>query len=140
MKLLPRDKKSVPSCAPCVCLHARLCLTLCDPIDCSLPGWLLCPWDFPGKNTGMGLPCPSAGDIPDPGIETFSPSLAGGFFTIEPPGKPHCTPSMNINFRQKRELWVKPQIMEAVDKSISIWSRKDLPRNKKKSTSHKGNE
>ena len=23
------------------------------------PTRLLCPWDFPGKNTGVGLPCPS---------------------------------------------------------------------------------
>ena len=28
------------------------CLTLCDPIDSSPPGW--CPWDSPGKNTGVG--------------------------------------------------------------------------------------
>ena len=29
------------------------CPTLCNPIDCS-PARLLCPWDFPGKNTGVG--------------------------------------------------------------------------------------
>jgi len=34
------------------------------------------------------LPYPPAGDLPDPGIEPESPALAGGFFTIEPPGKP----------------------------------------------------
>ena len=34
-----------------------------------------------------GLPFPSPGDIPDPGIEPMSPELAGGFFTTEPPGK-----------------------------------------------------
>ena len=28
------------------------CLTLCDPMDCSLPGFS--PWDSPGKNTEMG--------------------------------------------------------------------------------------
>ena len=28
------------------------CLTLCDPIDGSPPG--SCPWDSPGKNTGVG--------------------------------------------------------------------------------------
>ena len=28
------------------------CLTLCDPIDGS-PTRLLCPWDSPGKNTGV---------------------------------------------------------------------------------------
>ena len=34
-----------------------------------------------------GLPFPSPGDIPDPGIEPMSPELTGGFFTTEPPGK-----------------------------------------------------
>ena len=32
---------------------AQLCPTLCDPLDCS-PSRFLCPWDFPGKNTGVG--------------------------------------------------------------------------------------
>ena len=35
-----------------------------------------------------GLPFPSPGDLPYPNIEPMSPALAGGFFTIEPPGKP----------------------------------------------------
>ena len=29
------------------------CPTLCNPID-GLPTRLLCPWDSPGKNTGVG--------------------------------------------------------------------------------------
>ena len=33
----------------CVC--AQLCLTLCDAVDSAR---LLCPWDFPGKKTGVG--------------------------------------------------------------------------------------
>ena len=32
------------------------CLTLGDPMDCSLPR-LLRPWDFPGKSTGVGCHC-----------------------------------------------------------------------------------
>ena len=32
---------------------AQSCLTLCDPMDCSLPG-SSCLWDFPGKYTGVG--------------------------------------------------------------------------------------
>ena len=35
-----------------------------------------------------GLPFPSPGYLPDPGIELISHSLAGGFSTSEPPGKP----------------------------------------------------
>ena len=30
---------------------AQSCLTLCDPMDCTR---LRCPWDSPGKNTGVG--------------------------------------------------------------------------------------
>ena len=26
----------------------------CDHMDCEGSAWLLCPWDFPGKNTGEG--------------------------------------------------------------------------------------
>ena len=35
------------------------CLTLSDPMDCSLPGSLPAyhPWDFPGKSTGVGYHC-----------------------------------------------------------------------------------
>ena len=33
------------------------CLTLCDPIDGSPPG-SPCPWDSPGKNTGVGCHFP----------------------------------------------------------------------------------
>ena len=37
----------------CVCLVAQLCLTLCNPIDCSPPGSSV-HGNSPGKNTGMG--------------------------------------------------------------------------------------
>ena len=49
------------------------------------PTRLLCPWDFPGKNTAVGgLLCPPPGDLPNPGMEPvslMSPALAGRFFT-----------------------------------------------------------
>ena len=44
--------------------------------------------EFPKQEYWSGLPFPSPGDLPDPGIEPVSPALAGGFFTTEPPGKP----------------------------------------------------
>ena len=40
-----------PACVSAKSLH--WCPTLCNPMDCSLPR-LLCSWDFPGKNTGVG--------------------------------------------------------------------------------------
>ena len=42
---------------------------------------------FSGKEYWSGLPFPSPGDHPDPGIEPTSPALAGGFFTTELRGK-----------------------------------------------------
>ena len=46
---------------------------------------------FSKQEYWSGLPFPSPGELPHPGTEpTFpvSPALAGGFLTIEPPGKP----------------------------------------------------
>ena len=36
-----------------------------------------------------GMGCHFLLQDPDPGIELMSPALAGGFFTTEPPRKPH---------------------------------------------------
>ena len=45
---------------------------------------------FSRQEYWSGLPFPSPGHLPDPGIEPkslMSPALEGGFFTIEPLGK-----------------------------------------------------
>ena len=65
-------------------MHAKSlqsCLTLCDPMDCSLPG-SSAHGDSPGKNTRVSCQCPSPGDLSDPGIKPVSltsPVLASGF-------------------------------------------------------------
>ena len=38
---------------------------------------------FSRQEYWSGVPRPSPGDLPDPGIEPTSPTLAGGFFTTE---------------------------------------------------------
>ena len=43
-----------------------------------------------------GLPFPSPGDLPDPGIEYRSPALQADVLTSEPPGKPHDQPRQHI--------------------------------------------
>ena len=37
----------------CACAVTPLCPALFDSMDCMLPTRLLCPWDSPGKNTGV---------------------------------------------------------------------------------------
>ena len=51
------------------------------------PVRLLCQWDFPGKNTGVGCHFLLQG-IFLRWVEPASPTLAGRFFTTEPPRKP----------------------------------------------------
>ena len=43
---------------------------------------------FSRQEYWSGLPFPSPGDIPDPGIEPGSPALEADALTSEPPGKP----------------------------------------------------
>ena len=73
----------------CVCV----CVCVCDwVISNSL--WPLCPCQTPlsmgfsKQEYWSGLPIPSPEDRSRSGIKPMSPSLAGRFFTTEPPGKP----------------------------------------------------
>ena len=49
------------------CLVAELCSTLLHPCGLS-PTRLLCPWDFPGKNTGVGCHFLLQGIFPTQGL------------------------------------------------------------------------
>ena len=45
---------------------------------------LLCPWDFPGKNTGVGCHSfPSPGVLSHPGVKLGSPALQVGSLPSE---------------------------------------------------------
>ena len=58
----------------CVCLVAQSCPTLCDPMDCSLPGSSV-HGDSSGKNTGVSCHALLQGIFPTQGLN---------------PGLPHC--------------------------------------------------
>ena len=70
-------------------LAARSCPTLATAWTVALQDTL--SMGFPRQEYQSRLPFPSPGDYPDQGIEPTSPSLAGGFSTTEPPGKPTYT-------------------------------------------------
>ena len=46
---------------------------------------------FSRQEYWSGLPFPSPGDLPDPGIEPRSPAFQADALTSEPPGKPVAT-------------------------------------------------
>ena len=58
---------------------AQLCLTFATLWTVTTS--LLCPWDFSGRNTGVGC-SPSPGDLLDPGIELPSPALQADSFPL----------------------------------------------------------
>jgi len=60
---------------------------------------------FSRQEYWSGLPFPSPGDLPDPGIKPRSPILEADALTSEPPGKPYCVAhsrlTINISWRNK---------------------------------------
>ena len=74
-------------------MHAKLlhsCLTLCNPMDCNLPGSSL-HWDFPGKNTGVGCYSLFQGIFPTQGQNLDLLHLLhwqADSLSLVPPGQP----------------------------------------------------
>ena len=67
-------------------LVAQSCVTLCDPKDCSLPGYSVL--GISTQECWSGLTFPSPGDLPYPGIKPVSPALQADSLPCEPLGKP----------------------------------------------------
>ena len=75
----------------CVCVYACTHLLSCSVVSDSFPshglqsGRLLCPWEFPGKNTGVDCHFLLQGIVLIK-IEPTTPTMAVGFFTTVSPG------------------------------------------------------
>ena len=67
-------------------LVAKLCQTLVTPwtVACQAPPSM----GFSRQEYWSGLPFPSPGDLPNPGVEPRSPALQADALTSEPPGNP----------------------------------------------------
>ena len=75
--------KPICECAV-LCLVTQLCQTLCDPIN-SGPQGSSVRGDSSGKEYWSGLPCPSPGHLPNPGIEFKSSTLQASSLPSETP-------------------------------------------------------
>ena len=80
----------------CVCVYVYVWLSWVQLFV--IPWIAVCqaplPMEFSRKEYWSGLPFPTSGDLPNPGIEPVSLAslaLGGGFFTTEPPGKQQVT-------------------------------------------------
>ena len=88
----------------CVCSVAKLCLTLCDPMDCGMPGLPVPhhPLEFAQVHVHwmgntiqlshlLSPSSPSAFKLPDPGIKPTCPTLQVDSLLSEPPWKSWLT-------------------------------------------------
>ena len=72
---------------------AVLCLVMSDSFQPYglQPARLLCPWDSPGKNTGVGCHALLQGIFQTQGLNPDLPQLQADCLLSEPPGKPKNT-------------------------------------------------
>ena len=99
-RVFPFTTVFMPFLSPvCVCRRSVVSSSLWP---CGLqPARLLCPWNFPGKNTGVGCHfLPPPGDLPDSDQTCFShvSCIADGFFTTELSRKPFLSPADSCLF------------------------------------------
>ena len=74
------------------CSVAQSCLTLCDPMDWVHQAPLF--MEFSRQEYWSGLPFPTPGDLPDPGMELVSlmaPALVGRLLPLHHLGSPLTT-------------------------------------------------
>ena len=102
--LLPRPQEGKLPRLPLAFICAVLAVV--QLLSCTL--FFATPWTaacqaplsmgFSRQEFWSGLPFPSLGDLPGPGIEPASPALVGRVFTTELSGKPRCIigPQTNI--------------------------------------------
>ena len=74
-------------CPAVLCLVAQLCLTLCDPMDCSLPGSSV-HGDSPDKNTGMACHALLQGIFPTQGSNPGLPYCRWILYHLNHQGSP----------------------------------------------------
>ena len=75
------------------------CPTLCDPMDCSLPG--CCPWDFPSKNTGVGCHFLLQGIFPTQGSNLGLPHCRQTLYHLSHQG------SLISGRKESKDTWAK---------------------------------
>ena len=110
----------------CLCIHTYICVyesesevskscpTLCNPMDCSLPGFSV--HEVFRARILEWLPFPSPGNLPDPGIQLRSLTLQADSLPSEPPGNPICVYTYTYKYA----------CLLFIDQSISLETQANL--------------
>ena len=107
----------VPHWLRAACHSCVLCLVT---QSCETP-WTVArqaplPMGFSRQEYWSRFPCPSPGDLPNPGIEPRSPSLQADSLLSEPPGKPSY--SSNSLSSPTHLVW-EPSFLLWIDKALT---------------------
>ena len=95
--LLSAVKRNDPELISHICCRgsvARSYPALCDPMAYSPPGSSV--HGISQARIPHWVATSFSRDLPNPGIKHTSPTLAGGFFTTEPPGKPNIKHTLKV--------------------------------------------
>ena len=85
---------------PLCCSVAQLCLTLCDAMDCSTPGFSV-HGDFLGKNTGVGCYAFLQGIFPTQGSNTGLPHCRQILYQLSHKGSPRTLEWVAYSFSSR---------------------------------------
>ena len=99
------------------------CLTLCDPVDYSLPGSSV-RGESPGKNIGVGCHALLHGIFLTKGLNPcllLSPALQAGSLPAEPQGKPkYGRLKKGKDFDRNQEVGIKSHIGNEVGMNLDL--------------------
>ncbi|XP_070643559.1 cyclin-dependent kinase 14 isoform X2 [Bos indicus] len=103
-----------------VCVLNQSCLSLCDPWTVAHQAPL--SMEFFRQEFWSGLPFPSPGELPNPGIGSASPALADRFLTSVLPGKPLtiCVTKMSTRNCPGMDSMIKPLDTIPEDKKVRV--------------------
>ena len=98
------------------CLVTQSCLTLCNPIDCSLPGSSI-HWIFQARILEWVAISSSRGIFPSQGLNLHLFCLLhwqADSLPLAPPGKPYFTHSLN-------SVYISILISQFIPPSLPLW-------------------
>jgi len=114
----------------CVCVYvSQLCLTLLWSyrlyVTCQAP----LSMGFSRQEYWSGLAFPSLGNLPNPGIKPWSPTLAGRFFTIWTTGMSGNNAVMGRELPGGQKQWPRQSFwhLEAEATGLAVWLKTSHP-------------
>ena len=98
------------------------CPTLCDPMDCSLPGSSI--HGILQQESWSGLPFPSLGDLPDPGIEPGLLHCRQTLYYLSHQGSNQRSNFQHLlNYREKlgNSIKTSTSVLSTMPKPLTVW-------------------